>query len=133
MIGGITLLMPNSATVIGHDGPHGLSRLIYAYASAAGNNGSAFAGFAAADSWQCIAIGLAMLLGRFGYIIPVLAIAGQLSRASQQDAGEGDFPIRGPLFITLLIITVLLIGGLSFLPVLALGPVAEHLLILGAL
>ena len=63
----------------------------------------------------------------------VLAIAGQLSRASQQDAGEGDFPIRGPLFITLLIITVLLIGGLSFLPVLALGPVAEHLLILGAL
>ena len=133
VIGGVTLLMPDAATIMGHDGPHGLSRLIYAYASAAGNNGSAFGGFAAADNWQCVAIGLAMLLGRFGYIIPVLAIAGQLSRASQQDAGEGDFPIRGPLFITLLIITVLLIGGLSFLPVLALGPVAEHLLILGAL
>ncbi|ATL97849.1 K+-transporting ATPase subunit A [Aeromonas piscicola] len=127
VLGGVTLLMPDASTIIGHEGPHGLSRLIYAYASAAGNNGSAFGGFAAADSWQCIAIGLAMLLGRFGYIIPVLAIAGQLARAPRQETGEGDFPIRGPLFITLLIITVLLIGGLSFLPVLALGPVAEHL------
>ncbi|RWS47080.1 potassium-transporting ATPase subunit KdpA, partial [Arcobacter venerupis] len=60
VIGGITLLMPDASTIIGHDGPHGLSRLIYAYASAAGNNGSAFAGFAAGDNWQCIAIGLAM-------------------------------------------------------------------------
>lgn len=127
VIGGITLLTPTASTIIGHDGPHGLSRLIYAYASAAGNNGSAFGGFAAGDSWQCIAIGLAMLLGRFGYIIPVLAIAGQLSRAQRQETGAGDFPISGPLFVTLLIITVLLIGGLSFLPVLALGPVAEHL------
>ncbi|WP_434664840.1 potassium-transporting ATPase subunit KdpA [Aeromonas sp. NJAU223] len=127
VIGGITLLTPSASTIIGHEGPHGLSRLIYAYASAAGNNGSAFGGFAAADSWQCIAIGLAMLLGRFGYIIPVLAIAGQLSRAPRQETGAGDFPISGPLFVTLLIITVLLIGGLSFLPVLALGPVAEHL------
>ncbi|MDR6996280.1 K+-transporting ATPase ATPase A chain [Aeromonas salmonicida] len=127
VLGGVTLLMPDASTIIGHEGPHGLSRLIYAYASAAGNNGSAFAGLAAADSWQCIAIGLAMLLGRFGYIIPVLAIAGQLARAPRQETGESDFPIRGPLFITLLIITVLLIGGLSFLPVLALGPVAEHL------
>lgn len=127
VIGGVTLLMPDASTIIGHEGPHGLSRLIYAYASAAGNNGSAFAGLAAADSWQCIAIGLAMLLGRFGYIIPVLAIAGQLARAPRQETGESDFPIRGPLFITLLIITVLLIGGLSFLPVLALGPVAEYL------
>ncbi|MCV5296656.1 potassium-transporting ATPase subunit KdpA, partial [Escherichia coli] len=67
VIGGVTLLMPDASTIIGHDGPHGLSRLIYAYASAAGNNGSAFAGFAAGDNWQCIAIGLAMLLGRFGY------------------------------------------------------------------
>lgn len=127
VIGGVTLLMPDASTIIGHEGPHGLSRLIYAYTSAAGNNGSAFAGLAAAYSWQCIAIGLAMLLGRFGYIIPVLAIAGQLARAPRQETGESDFPIRGPLFITLLIITVLLIGGLSFLPVLALGPVAEHL------
>ncbi|MFQ2823088.1 potassium-transporting ATPase subunit KdpA [Aeromonas allosaccharophila] len=131
VIGGVTLLMPDASTIIGHDGPHGLSRLIYAYASAAGNNGSAFAGFAAGDNWQCIAIGLAMLLGRFGYIIPVLAIAGQLARAPRQETSEGDFPISGPLFVTLLIITVLLIGGLSFLPVLALGPVAEHLSLLG--
>ncbi|WP_033138521.1 potassium-transporting ATPase subunit KdpA [Aeromonas finlandensis] len=129
VIGGVTLLMPDASTIIGHDGPHGLSRLIYAYASAAGNNGSAFAGFAAGDNWQCIAIGLAMLLGRFGYIIPVLAIAGQLARAPRQETSEGDFPISGPLFVTLLIITVLLIGGLSFLPVLALGPVAEHLML----
>ncbi|WP_265452125.1 potassium-transporting ATPase subunit KdpA [Aeromonas salmonicida] len=129
VIGGVTLLMPDASTIIGHDGPHGLSRLIYAYASAAGNNGSAFGGFAAGDNWQCIAIGLSMLLGRFGYIIPILAIAGQLARAQRQEVGEGDFPIRGPLFVTLLVITVLLIGGLSFLPVLALGPVAEHLML----
>ncbi|MGY3866255.1 potassium-transporting ATPase subunit KdpA [Aeromonas bivalvium] len=127
VIGGLTLLLPGSHAVIGHEGPHGLSRLIYAYASAAGNNGSAFAGFGAGDNWQCIAIALAMLLGRFGYIIPVLAIAGQLARAPRLDAGESAFPIRGPLFITLLIITVLLIGGLSFLPALALGPIAEQL------
>ncbi|MGS3139129.1 potassium-transporting ATPase subunit KdpA [Aeromonas sanarellii] len=127
VIGGITLLTPTASTIIGHEGPHGLSRLIYNYASAAGNNGSAFAGFAAGDSWQCIAIGLAMLLGRFGYIIPVMAIAGQLARAQRQEVGTGEFPISGPLFVTLLIITVLLIGGLSFLPVLALGPLAEHL------
>ncbi|MFM4650136.1 potassium-transporting ATPase subunit KdpA [Aeromonas bivalvium] len=127
VIGGLTLLLPGLHAVIGHEGPHGLSRLIYAYASAAGNNGSAFAGFGAGDNWQCIAIALAMLLGRFGYIIPVLAIAGQLARAPRLDAGESAFPIRGPLFITLLIITVLLIGGLSFLPALALGPIAEQL------
>lgn len=134
VIGGITLLTPGADAVIGQEGPHGLSRLIYAYASAAGNNGSAFGGFAAADGWQCMAIALAMLLGRFGYIIPVLAIAGQLSRAPRQEQTEGDFPIGGPLFVTLLIITVLLIGGLSFLPVLALGPVAEHLTLMqGAL
>lgn len=129
VLGGITLLLPSSAAVIGHDGPHGLSRLMYAYASAAGNNGSAFAGFGAADNWQCIAIGLAMLLGRFGYIVPVMVIAGQLARAPQIDAGNSDFPLSGPLFITLLIMTILLIGGLSFLPVLALGPVAEHLML----
>ncbi|MGE6109246.1 potassium-transporting ATPase subunit KdpA [Aeromonas sobria] len=127
VIGGLTLLLPGAQAVIGHEGPHGLSRLIYAYASAAGNNGSAFAGFGAGDNWQCIAIALAMLLGRFGYIIPVLAIAGQLARAPRLDAGESEFPIRGPLFITLLIITVLLMGGLSFLPALALGPLAEQL------
>ena len=91
VIGGVTLLMPDAATIMGHDGPHGLSRLIYAYASAAGNNGSAFGGFAAADNWQCVAIGLAMLLGRFGYIIPVLAIAGQLARAPRQERSEGDW------------------------------------------
>ncbi|MFM5465590.1 potassium-transporting ATPase subunit KdpA [Aeromonas simiae] len=132
VLGGLTLLLPNAAAVIGHPGPHGLARLIYAYASGAGNNGSAFAGFAAADSGQCLVIGLTMLLGRFGYIVPVLAIAGQLARAPRQEVSDSDFPLSGPLFITLLIITILLIGGLSFLPVLALGPIAEHLM-LGAL
>ncbi|MEW7867627.1 potassium-transporting ATPase subunit KdpA [Aeromonas diversa] len=129
VLGGITLMLPDSAAVIGHEGPHGLSRLIYAYASGTGNNGSAFAGLAAANNWQCIAIGLAMLLGRFGYIVPVLAIAGLLARSPRQEASESDFPVGGPLFVTLLIITILLIGGLSFLPVLALGPIAEHLML----
>jgi K+-transporting ATPase ATPase A chain len=128
VLGGITLLLPDAATVIGHSGPHGLTRLIYAYASGAGNNGSAFAGFAAGDNWQCIAIGVAMLLGRFGYILPVLVIAGRLARGPRQEASDSDFPVHGPLFVTLLVITILLMGGLSFLPVVALGPIAEQLI-----
>ncbi|SIQ87689.1 K+-transporting ATPase ATPase A chain [Aeromonas sp. RU39B] len=128
VLGGITLLLPDAATIIGHSGPHGLTRLIYAYASGAGNNGSAFAGFAAGDNWQCIAIGVAMLLGRFGYILPVLVIAGRLARGPRQEASDSDFPVRGPLFVTLLVITILLMGGLSFLPVVALGPIAEQLI-----
>jgi K+-transporting ATPase ATPase A chain len=107
-------------------GPHGLSELIYAYSSATGNNGSAFAGFTANTPFHNVMLGLAMLLGRFGYILPILAIAGSLAAKMPAAATAGTFPTHGTVFVVLLVMTVLIIGALTFLPVLALGPIAEH-------
>jgi K+-transporting ATPase ATPase A chain len=107
-------------------GPHGLSELLYAYSSATGNNGSAFAGFNANVTWHNAFLGLAMLLGRFGYIIPILAIAGSLAAKKAAPASAGTFPTHGPVFVVLLVVTILIVGALTFLPVLALGPIAEH-------
>ncbi|MDH7795073.1 MULTISPECIES: potassium-transporting ATPase subunit KdpA [unclassified Beijerinckia] len=107
-------------------GPHGLSELLYAYSSATGNNGSAFAGFNANVVWHNTFLGLSMLIGRFGYIIPILAIAGSLALKKTTPASAGTFPTHGPIFIILLVATVLIVGALTFLPVLALGPIAEH-------
>jgi K+-transporting ATPase ATPase A chain len=107
-------------------GPHGLSELIYAYTSATGNNGSAFAGFNANTAFHNTFLGLAMLLGRFGYILPILAIAGSLAAKTPAEATAGTFPTHGPVFVVLLIVTILIVGALTFLPVLALGPIAEH-------
>ena len=107
-------------------GPHGLSELLYAYSSATGNNGSAFAGFTANVSWHNALLGLAMMLGRFGYIVPILAIAGSLAAKRPAAATAGTFPTHGPLFVTLLTATILIVGALTFLPVLALGPIAEQ-------
>ncbi len=107
-------------------GPHGLSELLYAYTSATGNNGSAFAGFTANTPWHNSCLGIAMMLGRFGYIIPILAIAGSLAAKRPAAETAGTFPTHGPLFVTLLVATILIVGALTFLPVLALGPIAEH-------
>lgn len=107
-------------------GPHGLSELLYAYSSASGNNGSAFAGFSANTAWHNTFLGIAMMLGRFGYIIPILAIAGSLAGKRAAPPTAGTFPTHGALFVALLIATILIVGALTFLPVLALGPVAEH-------
>jgi K+-transporting ATPase ATPase A chain len=107
-------------------GPHGLSQLLYAYSSATGNNGSAFAGFTANVSWHNTFLGLAMLLGRYGYILPVLAIAGSLASKTTAAASTGTFPTHGLLFVVLLVVTILIVGALTFLPALALGPIAEH-------
>jgi K+-transporting ATPase ATPase A chain len=107
-------------------GPHGLSELLYAYSSATGNNGSAFAGFNANVTWHNAFLGFAMLLGRFGYIIPILAIAGSLAAKKAAPASAGTFPTHGPVFVILLVFTILIVGALTFLPVLALGPIAEH-------
>ena len=106
--------------------PHGLTELLYAYSSATGNNGSAFAGFTANVDWHNAWLGIAMLLGRYGYIIPILAIAGSLAGKKTAPASAGTFPTHGPVFITLLVATILIIGALTFLPVLALGPIAEQ-------
>jgi K+-transporting ATPase ATPase A chain len=107
-------------------GPHGLSELLYAYTSATGNNGSAFAGFSANTAWHNACLGIAMVLGRFGYIVPILAIAGSMAAKRPAAPTAGTFPTHGPLFVTLLIATILIVGALTFLPVLALGPIAEH-------
>jgi K+-transporting ATPase ATPase A chain len=107
-------------------GPHGLSELLYAYSSATGNNGSAFAGFNANATWHNTFLGAAMMLGRFGYILPILAIAGSLAAKKTAPPSAGTFPTHGPVFVVLLVVTVLIVGALTFLPVLALGPIAEH-------
>lgn len=107
-------------------GPHGLTELIYAYTSGTANNGSAFAGFGANTVWHNTFIGLAMMLGRWGYIIPVLAIAGGMAAKTRAEATAGTFPTHSAAFTILLVVTILIIGALTFLPVLALGPIAEH-------
>jgi K+-transporting ATPase ATPase A chain len=111
-------------------GPHGLTEILYAYSSAAGNNGSAFAGLSANTPWYNTTLGLAMLAGRFAYIVPVLAIAGSLARKPKVPASSGTFPTDGPLFVGLLVGIILILGGLQFFPALALGPILEHVLML---
>ena len=111
-----------------NNGPHGFSEILYAFSSATGNNGSAFAGISANTPWYNTTLALAMLIGRFFMIVPILAIAGSLAAKKLTPPGPGSFPVDGWTFIILLIGTVLLIGALNFLPALALGPVVEHFL-----
>jgi K+-transporting ATPase ATPase A chain len=125
--GVISLLTPAGAKSITALGPHGLTQTIYAYASAAANNGSAFGGFNADTLFQNIGLGIVMLIGRFGVIIPVLAIAGSLAAKKTVPASSGTFPTHGGMFVVLLIGVIVLFGGLTYFPALALGPVAEHL------
>ncbi|MDP3846645.1 MAG: potassium-transporting ATPase subunit KdpA [Pseudomonas sp.] len=119
--------LPVAAASVTNPGAHGFSQILYAYTSGTANNGSAFAGFGANTPYHNLMLGLAMLIGRFGYILPILAIAGSLAAKKRAPVGSNSFPTHGPLFVTLLTLTILLIGGLTFLPALALGPVAEHL------
>ena len=110
-------------------GAHGFSEVLYALSSAANNNGSAFAGLSANTPFYNVLLGLAMVFGRFGVIVPVLAMAGSLAAKQRAAATDGTLPTHGPLFVALLIGTVLLVGLLNFVPALALGPVAEHLML----
>ncbi|WP_161867885.1 potassium-transporting ATPase subunit KdpA [Pseudomonas yangonensis] len=127
VFGALAVSFAGTAASIGNPGPHGFSQALYAYGSATGNNGSAFAGFGADTTYHDLMLGLAMLLGRFGYILPVLAIAGSLAAKRAAPQGQNSFPTHGPLFVVLLTLTILLVGGLTFMPALALGPLAEHL------
>ncbi len=113
---------------ITNPGPHGLSQLLYAYSSATGNNGSAFAGISANTLWFNSSLGVAMLLGRFFMVIPVMAIAGNLARKKVAPESLGTFRVTGALFTTLLVSTILIVGSLTFFPALSLGPILEHLL-----
>ena len=109
-------------------GPHGLTEILYAFASAAGNNGSAFAGLNANTPFYNVLLGLAMWIGRFGVIVPALVIAGSMVGKKAAPPSPGTFPTDGPLFVALLIAVILIVGALTFFPVLSLGPVVEHLL-----
>jgi K+-transporting ATPase ATPase A chain len=113
---------------ISNPGAHGLSQILYAYTSAVGNNGSAFAGLNTNTLWYNSSMGVAMLLGRFFMIIPILAIAGNLAAKKQVPESLGTFPVTGPLFSVLLICVILIVGALTFFPALSLGPILEHLL-----
>ena len=113
---------------LNNNGPHGFSEMLYAYSSATGNNGSAFAGLTASTYWYDTTLAFGMLIGRFLMIVPIMAIAGSLAAKKLIPAGPGSFPVSGGTFTFLLIGTVLLVGALNFLPALALGPIVEHFL-----
>jgi potassium-transporting ATPase potassium-binding subunit len=112
----------------GNNGPHGLSELLYAYTSGVGNNGSAFGGINAATPYFNTTMGVAMLMGRFLMMIPLLAAAGSLAQKKQVPVSAGTFPTHGPLFVTLLVGVVIIVGALTFFPALSLGPIVEHFL-----
>jgi len=126
---GISVVSPGFGTSsILNPGPHGLSEILYAYTSGAGNNGSAFAGLSANTPWYNTTIGLAMLIGRFLIIVPVLALAGHLARKKRVPPSPGTFPVTTPLFAVLLVSVIVIVGALTFFPALSLGPIVEHLL-----
>lgn len=128
LIGTALAMMTDAGrSAMANPGIHGFSEVLYAVSSAANNNGSAFAGLSANTPFWNLLLAVCMLLGRFGIIIPVMAIAGAMAVKKVQPVGNGTLPTHGPLFIALLIGTVLLVGALTFIPALALGPVAEHL------
>src|SRR5271157_2021298 len=120
---------PGPATAnLNNAGPHGFSEILYTYSSASENNGSAFAGINANTPWYNVTTGVAMIFGRFMFILPLLAIAGTLAAKKKVPASVGTFPTHGPLFVGLLVATVIVIGALTFFPALALGPIVEHFL-----
>ncbi|TXD86011.1 potassium-transporting ATPase subunit KdpA [Mitsuaria sp. TWR114] len=125
----IAVLSGDGKAGIANPGAHGFSEILYAFTSAANNNGSAFAGLSANTPFYNTLLGIAMWLGRFLVIVPVLAIAGSLAAKKRIPVGEGTLPTHGPLFVVLLIGTVLLVGLLNYVPALALGPVVEHLML----
>jgi K+-transporting ATPase ATPase A chain len=122
----ISAMLPAALSSLANAGPHGLSEILYAFSSAAGNNGSAFAGLNANTPWFDTTLGIAMALGRFGYVVPVMAIAGSLAGKKKVPQTLGSFPTHGTLFIGLLIGVILILGGLQYFPALALGPIVEH-------
>ena len=126
---GISVLAPSFGTSqLNNAGPHGLSEILYAFTSGTGNNGSAFAGISANTYWYNTTIGLAMLIGRFLMIVPMLAVSGNLATKKLVPPSLGTFPVTTPLFTVLLVSVILIVGALTFFPALSLGPIVEHLL-----
>lgn len=125
----IALRLPAGLAGLANHGPHGLSEILYAYTSATGNNGSAFAGLSANTRWYNFTLGIAMFAGRFLMIVPMLAIAGNLAAKKITPATAGTFPVTTPLFTVLLTGVIVIVGALTFFPVLSLGPILEHLML----
>jgi K+-transporting ATPase ATPase A chain len=126
----VAVLMPKlGLSALANHGPHGLSEILYAYASATGNNGSAFAGLSANTPWYNYSLGIAMFIGRFMMIVPMLAIAGNLAGKKIVPETAGTFPVTTPLFTVLLASVIIIVGALTFFPALSLGPILEHLLL----
>ena len=120
------LLGPAKASIL-NPGPHGLSEVVYAFTSAGNNNGSAFAGLSGNTDWYNVTLAMAMLVGRFVLMVAALAIAGSLGRKQPVPTSAGTFPTGTPLFTGLLVGTIVIVVGLTYFPVLALGPIVEHL------
>ncbi|MGI8550112.1 MAG: potassium-transporting ATPase subunit KdpA, partial [Dehalococcoidia bacterium] len=123
----ISAVIPKGTSALGNGGPHGLSEIIYAFSSVLGNNGSAFAGLSANTNYYNILLGLGMFIGRFIFVIPILALAGSLVRKPRVPASAGTFPTDTVLFSGLLVGVVIIVAALTFFPALSLGPVVEHL------
>jgi K+-transporting ATPase ATPase A chain len=123
----LSSVMPQGLAGPLNKGPHGFSEILYAFSSATGNNGSAFAGITSGTPWYNGLLGVAMWIGRFFMIVPVLAIAGSLAAKKYTPETTGSFPTTGPLWVGLLVAIILIVGGLTFLPSLALGPIADHI------
>jgi K+-transporting ATPase ATPase A chain len=123
----VAMLVPSAVAAMANPGPHGFTEVLYAYTSADGNNGSAFAGLSANTLFYNITLAIAMLVGRFWMIIPAMAIAGSLAIKKTVPASAGTFPTTGGLFVGLVVGVIVIVGGLTFFPALALGPLVEHL------
>jgi len=123
----VAVVLPTGLASVANAGPHGFSEILYAYTSAAANNGSAFGGLSGNTPWYNVTLGIAMLMGRFLVIVPALAIAGSIAAKKTVPASAGTFPTDGALFVGLLTGVIVIVGGLTFFPALALGPVVEHL------
>jgi K+-transporting ATPase ATPase A chain len=122
------VINPDALKSLANTGPHGLTEILYAYVSATANNGSAFAGLNANVLFFNVTLGIAMFFGRFFVIVPILAVAGSMAKKTAVPASKGTFLTNTPLFSTLLVMVILIIGGLTFFPALSLGPILEHLL-----
>jgi K+-transporting ATPase ATPase A chain len=123
-----SVMVKSALDSLGNAGPHGLTEILYAFASTNANNGSAFAGLSGNTPWFNTTLGLAMFLGRFAYVIPVLALAGSFAKKKKAPASAGTFPTDGPLFVGLLLGVIVILYLLQYFPALALGPVVEHFL-----
>ncbi|HEV7157066.1 MAG TPA: potassium-transporting ATPase subunit KdpA [Caulobacteraceae bacterium] len=128
----VAAVTPAALKSLANPGPHGLSEVLYAYSSATGNNGSAFAGLNASTPYWNTTLGIAMLIGRFAYIVPVMAMAGSIAAKPKLEPTAGTLPTHGPIFVSLLVGVILIMGGLQYFPAQALGPIVEHFQVLAA-